>query len=137
MKKFCSSCQKNKDVKEFSNNSYKPDGLNYYCKICHSLYRKKHYTKNKQKYIAKARKFKQEQIKKFETFKATLKCKLCPETESACLDFHHLDPKFKERNLSVLRSSSFDKAIEEVKKCVVLCSNCHRKLHAGIIQLVE
>jgi predicted HNH restriction endonuclease len=23
-------------------------------------------------------------------------------------------------------------AVEEVKKCVLICSNCHRELHAGL-----
>lgn len=27
------------------------------------------------------------------------------------------------------------KVEEEINKCIILCANCHRKLHAGIIKL--
>ena len=52
------------------------------------------------------------------------------------LDFHHLDPTQKEFNLSS-RDLSSDWLIvkPEIDKCVLLCSNCHRELHAGLITL--
>lgn len=43
-------------------------------------------------------------------------------------DFHHLDPKTKEFNLSK-KNIIFEKAKKELDKCILLCSNCHRKLH--------
>ena len=51
------------------------------------------------------------------------------------LDFHHLDPskKIKARNGSVtnlVRSVGIKIAIEEAKKCILLCSNCHREEHS-------
>lgn len=46
----------------------------------------------------------------------------------ACLDFHHL--KDKEFNISnEIRNLSIENLKKEINKCVVLCSNCHRKLH--------
>lgn len=63
-------------------------------------------------------------------------CIACGESEIACLDFHHLDPSVKEgAPPSLLKAGSFSRAVEEAAKCVVLCANCHRKLHAGIITL--
>jgi predicted HNH restriction endonuclease len=32
-------------------------------------------------------------------------------------------------------ANSIDSIIKEIDKCLVICSNCHRKLHAGLIQL--
>lgn len=43
------------------------------------------------------------------------------------LDFHHLDPS--QKNHCVLKMG-LDRAIIEARKCQLICSNCHRELHA-------
>ncbi len=53
----------------------------------------------------------------------------------SALEYHHLDPSKKEFQLSKARSRSIDKIKQEIKKCVLLCANCHREVHAGIIKL--
>lgn len=64
-------------------------------------------------------------------FKVAVGCSLCEETHPACLDFHHIDRTLKGKTLSLAANNSW--SIEhleaEIKKCIVLCSNCHRKLH--------
>ncbi len=51
----------------------------------------------------------------------------------AALDFHHLDPKTKTGNvLKIIKSRGKHAAIEEAKKCILLCSNCHDELHDGM-----
>jgi len=48
-------------------------------------------------------------------------------------DFHHLNPEDKDFNLSKdghTRSWSLIK--DEIKKCILVCSNCHREIHAGL-----
>jgi len=55
---------------------------------------------------------------------------------SGALDFHHIDPKEKEFGLSVKRlTRSWEKMKKELDKCVLICANCHREVHAGITQL--
>lgn len=46
-------------------------------------------------------------------------------------EFHHKDPSTKLFSLSYagLSNNSKAKVQEEVKKCVLLCANCHRLLH--------
>lgn len=51
------------------------------------------------------------------------------------LDFHHIDPLKKEFNISHLRTYSLDKIKPELDKCVLVCSNCHREIHAGLIDV--
>ncbi len=59
-------------------------------------------------------------------------CKVCGENHPACLDFHHRDPSLKLFNIGVsFGSYSIKKMKEEIAKCDVICSNCHRKLHAA------
>jgi hypothetical protein len=61
-------------------------------------------------------------------------CVVCGEMEAACLDAHHVDPSEKDANVSSLAGQPVLLA-EELKKCVCLCANCHRKLHAGLINI--
>jgi len=42
------------------------------------------------------------------------------------LDFHHLDPSQKSRNVSTMRNCRTDKVTTEMCKCCILCANCHR-----------
>lgn len=60
-------------------------------------------------------------------------CCICGETEPCCLDFHHL--RDKEFELAKAPDVSKERLYKELEKCIVLCANCHRKLHAGIISL--
>lgn len=73
----------------------------------------------------------EEKIAWFKEYKSQLKCARCEENHPACLDFHHLDPSLKETNICRMlwNGWSMDKIKEEIAKCSVLCSNCHRKLH--------
>lgn len=53
-------------------------------------------------------------------------------TNAPIFDFHHIDPSTMECRLSVgiLNKVSRKKAIAEAKKCMLLCSNCHRLHHS-------
>lgn len=64
-----------------------------------------------------------------------VKCYICGESERACIDYHHLDPSTKHAEIGQMLSEtrSKKKIEEELKKCIPLCSNCHRKFHAGLI----
>ena len=65
-----------------------------------------------------------------ENLKSQLKCEKCKESRYWLLDFHHLDPTEKEASIAyLLRSSTKQKVQQEMEKCIVLCSNCHRDLH--------
>ena len=43
----------------------------------------------------------------------------------------------KEFTIGKHQGRSREWLLEEIKKCVCLCSNCHRKIHAGIINLED
>lgn len=130
MKKYCKFCDTSKDIEEFHKNPRKKDGLADRCKLCRKEYHKEHYNRNKKVYIDKASEYRRVVNKWFEDYKKDLKCEICGEERWWVLDFHHKDPQFKEGNVSTfLQNCSKSKIIEEIKKCSVLCSNCHRDLH--------
>lgn len=53
------------------------------------------------------------------------------------LEFHHLYPEEKSFGLGSVKATpkKWISLVEEVKKCVILCSNCHKEYHAGLIQI--
>jgi hypothetical protein len=60
-------------------------------------------------------------------------CFLCGYKRSnAALEIHHKNPEEKDPNFSKLRNRSFETIKPELDKCVLLCSNCHREVHAGL-----
>jgi hypothetical protein len=92
--------------------------------------------KNKQRRKELNDAWKEKQKLLFQEWKAQQFCKVCGENNSVCLDFHHLDPTQKEYTIGSLSSKiKFEKLLLEIDKCVVLCANCHRKVHANLISL--
>ena len=47
------------------------------------------------------------------------------------LDFHHLNPSEKETTIARMTSNRYriNRVLDEIQKCIVLCSNCHREFH--------
>lgn len=126
--KICNKCKKEKSIEDFSINNTRKDGRNSICKECFRIYRNNHYKENRQYYINKAREYKKQARESFNEFKAQLKCSNCGESRWWLLDFHHLDPTKKEKEVVNLVQSP-RKLEKEIQKCIVLCSNCHRDLH--------
>jgi predicted HNH restriction endonuclease len=93
-------------------------------------YQRRHYEANKQAYIDRAAARKEVYRAQWTAFKATLACTKCGENHPSTLDFHHVvrSPENKKVH-RLIANMAFKKAMEELKKCIVLCSNCHRKLH--------
>jgi transposase len=62
------------------------------------------------------------------------KCILCGYSRChRALEFHHLDPRTKEFDLGRTGvSRSLARCRAEASKCVLLCSNCHAEVEAGI-----
>lgn len=68
------------------------------------------------------------------------KCCCCGYSKcDNALEFHHLDSDHKDFIIGRIRASniSWEKIIKEIRKCALVCSNCHKEIHAGIINLPE
>ena len=99
-------------------------------KAHHKERSRKHYEANREEIIKKAGDKKKEFRAQWIKHKATLSCTKCGFSHPAALDFHHEDPSKKEANINrLLSNGQFKKLEEELKKCVVLCANCHRIHH--------
>ena len=60
------------------------------------------------------------------------KCQICGYNKYyGALQFHHIDPKSKEFQLSKGGlTRSWDRIKKELDKCILLCANCHAEIHA-------
>lgn len=87
------------------------------------------YQRNKERLNQKAKLQKQRIKELIDTFKT--ECKICGEKRKPCLVFHHRNPQNKTIEIASMAQRGFGtkKALEEIKKCDVLCANCHRWLH--------
>jgi hypothetical protein len=90
------------------------------------------YKKRKNDKIKFDRRLKERKIEYVNAYKRASKCAICEENSSCCLEFHHLQGKNK---LFTISSAICNIKIDmkmlktEIKKCIILCSNCHKKLH--------
>jgi hypothetical protein len=67
------------------------------------------------------------------------RCVLCGyDRHPSALHFHHLDPTQKRYTLSRAgHTRNFAEALEEAKKCVLLCANCHAEVERGISKIPD
>lgn len=138
--KFCSRCKQEKTLDEFYFKNKSKGIRQSQCKDCSSIYQRKHYIDNKDLYLERSKRDKEKSYKRYKDYVNSFKssCFVCNENHIATLDFHHIDPLQKE--FTVSRMYSMKKAKDEIDKCVVLCSNCHRKFHWGdpdVVKLVN
>ena len=57
------------------------------------------------------------------------KCGIGFDGDNAVIfDFHHKDPKKKEHNIASI--STWGAMKKELEKTILVCSNCHRLIHA-------
>lgn len=126
--KKCSKCRQTGERSEFNKHSKKPDGLQPYCKPCQrKVNRYKNYRETILKWQNKRR---SDNRRKLFEFLMENPCRRCGESDPVVLEFDHIKPKQnRQKSISLLAGSntSWKKVLEEIKKCQVLCANCHRR----------
>ena|ERR1035437_178062 len=128
--KTCNKCNETKEIEEFAFKIKIENKRKTICKKCERVYKRKYYENNKKDYPARNKKKKD--LLRLLINNSKKRCIICGETERVCLDHHHLgDKKFVLANGH--NTGSIRKVKEEIAKCIILCANCHRKVHAGLI----
>ena len=62
------------------------------------------------------------------------KCEICGYDKCiSALEFHHINPEEKDFSFSDNTNRSWESTKQEIKKCILICANCHREIHAGLI----
>ena len=135
--KHCNECDTDKLLEEFSIRNKDKGTRNSRCKQCIRDYGKKHYLDNKSDYLQSSAAYKAKVRAWYTNLKSTLSCEHCGEDHPAVLQFHHTDPSQKDFEISRVISSgpSIERIEAEIAKCIVLCANCHFKLHYNLRQI--
>lgn len=134
MEKTCNKCGLTKPVSEYHKAARNSDGRFHTCKECRKKYDFLYYKISNKK--EKCLEYKTKGREKLKEYKSQLRCKYCGESEPVVLDFHHKDQN-KEYNIAnKVVAYSWERLLVEIKKCEVVCANCHRKLHAGILNVL-
>jgi len=126
--KTCIKCKIEKSNKAFHSRTYKSGkkGLQAYCKVCAAKARVDYYRNNQKKEKAYDRKRK----KLNKDFLWEIKKSPCVDCEKTyhpvCMDFDHLGNKSFELSDGIVNGFSQKRLLEEIKKCELVCSNCHR-----------
>lgn len=126
--KYCNKCSTDKEDVEFSKRRLKSgkEILQSICKECNKLAHKKHYIENKQSYIQKAKKHNKKNIDFINKLKEETPCKDCNKFyPSFVMDFDHLRDKLYGIS-RITKAKSRKILLEEIAKCEIVCSNCHR-----------
>ena len=122
--KRCMKCKQEKPESEFFKNRKMKDGLDFYCKPCRQEQTKLAAKKNNYVYV---KEYTQQKRNVVESLRRP--CEKCGETRSYLIQFHHIDPSKKSFMVSSYCSKSMMSILNEVGKCVCLCSNCHDEFH--------
>ncbi len=132
MDKKCCQCRKKRNLADFAANRSKKDRLQTICKECSRRKNKEWYAKNRRRKIERTLANK---LKLYDEYRRRLRlileegCQLCGERDIAVLQFHHADGKDFNIVEGVWSAFSWKRIVGELKKCVCLCANCHRKVH--------
>ncbi|MBR9705542.1 hypothetical protein GOV14_00755 [Candidatus Pacearchaeota archaeon] len=146
--KTCKKCGEIIKGRQFVNGKYRNFQRRKYCLKCSPFgsgntrkleapikfdvcCRKKRDTEKYLKWQKKARKERKNKL--VEAFGSC--CSFCKYDRChKALEFHYVDPSEKNITISTLGIlTKWVKIIKEIKKCIMVCSNCHREIHSGMI----
>lgn len=117
MSKICPKCNLEKELSEFYITKLRPSG-SAYCKSCFNDLCVERWIKRKIDAI---------------NYKGSkcVDCNLNLSNSHYCVfEFHHLNPIEKDFDWNKLKLRSIQSIKNELDKCVLLCSNCHKIRHS-------
>lgn len=113
------------------------NGKEFICKKCGKpfIYRAGRHTNSKVCLYCCRRKYRDRNNAFIDSIKKS-GCIICGYKQcSDALVFHHRDLNEKDFSISKGASKSLESVKAEINKCIVICSNCHAEVHAGLIKL--
>ena len=127
--KRCPKCKTKKSRSEFWARKSRQDGLQAWCQSCSARGKNRAYRKNPQHYKDRVTTARHAVRTKLLEYLLDHPCKKCGEDDPIVLDFDHVNRASKEVAISNMIRGGFawERILAEIKKCQVLCANCHRR----------
>lgn len=130
--KICCRCGIAKDESEFTFKDLARQVRHGYCRECHARWNREHYLRNRDTYIANARRnsplYRAEGLRRLVDYLRAHPCVDCGEADLLVLEFDHRDGATKRLAVSAMLGRFGWSVIEaEIAKCDVRCANCHHR----------
>ena len=132
----CTVCLKIKPNNEYFYRDKRAEKLHSQCKSCYiekrrktwKQYYHKHGSKYRQNAVERNRRIKDLLRQQMMNYLSDKSCVQCGVNDIRVLDFDHIDPSKKSFSISqaITNTRSWDVILKEIKKCQILCSNCHK-----------
>jgi len=128
--RVCTKCGQEKSVEEFPWKNSLMGRRHAVCKPCTASRSSQWYQDNKTAHIQNVMLHKEQarieaRIYIYE-YLASHPCSMCGEADPVVLEFDHIKGKEEEISRLITNGASIDRLEKEMKRCQVLCSNCHR-----------
>jgi len=141
----CKECKRDLPVSEFRKEGKTSAGTQKFCSRCNECFEAYAGTKYRS-WIER-----NERVKLIDDILNSAKTECCAcgyNKTPAALDFHHKDPSQKLFEVCDVKSQlkwvgktqegvTVEDLITEIEKCIVICSNCHREHHAGLLDVTN
>lgn len=125
--KTCADCKVPKDESEFGWKNKEKGWRRSYCNECMKAHRLKHYYGNKQQYLDRNARRREEVLRKYLEWLASHPCVDCGEDDVLVLDSDHVRGKKRGCISKMVNSYTWSTVLRELKKCESRCANCHRR----------
>lgn len=130
--KKCSKCKQELEFSQFRWRNKAKGVLHSQCKNCEKQVDKIRYKNSftrQNSVLTRAEQQKENNLFIVNTLKAK-GCAKCGEKRLYLMDFHHVNSEDKVNTIAhMTKSASKETLLNELDKCIILCSNCHREFH--------
>ena len=102
-------------------------------------YQREWYLEHRSEVVARLRDRRKLVRRKVAILKLDTGCAVCGYSRlAAALEYHHITPAKKRFGVSnLMKMGSMGPVLDEIEKCVLLCANCHREAHAGMVEMSD
>ena len=125
--KTCPRCKAHLPITEFRFQNISKNIRYSYCRACRSLILQDHYRRNKDAYLRRNARFRLRNSEIIREYKARPCADCGTQYPYYVMDFDHRKGETKVINLANASRMTRPKILEEIAKCDVVCSNCHRE----------
>lgn len=116
--KTCTGCNMQQPKENFHRHPHTRDGLGSRCKRCDTE--------------VKREKRRNQKLAAINIMGG--KCQICGYDRCVdAMEFHHKNREEKTFEPTSGKGMEFNKFMAEIRKCMLVCANCHREIHAGLV----